>query len=145
MDRRVWLVILTFLVVVAILLALALVGYFTGAWDNAGAHDLCVNTKCEGESDMKDGGNCEAVEAEPMTQHGGPSGYFLPASGEFVPASQALPSPDERFHRCTYPKNEVWRSRGSGAGPEGWITVPDNSTFDGKPPTRCFFVPRLVM
>ena len=29
--------------------------------------------------------------------------YYLPASREIIPADMATPSPDDRFHCCTYP------------------------------------------
>jgi hypothetical protein len=29
--------------------------------------------------------------------------YYLPRSDEVIPADMATPSPDDRFHRCTYP------------------------------------------
>jgi hypothetical protein len=28
--------------------------------------------------------------------------YYLPQTGETIPADMATPSPDERFHHCTY-------------------------------------------
>jgi len=31
------------------------------------------------------------------------SAYYLPATKEIIPADMATPSPDDRFHRCTYP------------------------------------------
>ena len=64
-------------------------------------------------------------------------GYFLPSSGEFVPRSWALPSPDDTFHRCTYPLNEYW----SGPPENKWKVLRNNGTADGKPPTRCFWRP----
>jgi hypothetical protein len=63
-------------------------------------------------------------------------GYYLPKSGEFIPESFAQPSPDERFHRCTYPLNEYWTGK-------AWAVLPNSSTFDGSPPTRCFFRPNI--
>jgi len=79
------------------------------------------------------GGNeCEPVTAEPTT-----GGYWLPGSGELIALERARPSPDNRFHRCSYPRNLQWHSRGAGQGPEGWIEV-------GKTTTRCFWAPALV-
>jgi len=28
--------------------------------------------------------------------------YYLPVTGEIIPAEMASPSPDDRFHHCTY-------------------------------------------
>src|SRR5262245_18455881 len=56
--------------------------------------------------------------------------YYLPASGEIIPADIATPSPDDRFHRCTYPH-----------------LAPIANEFDRWPAwksileTRCFFAP----
>lgn len=96
---------------------------------------------------------CEAVEVTPLTRAEATAkglmyravgwgkkfpadedGYFLPSSGEFIPRSWALPSPDNAFHRCTYPLNEYW------SGTE-WKVRRDNGTADGKPHTRCFWRP----
>ena len=82
---------------------------------------------------------CQPVEAVPL----GGDLYYLPASGEQALATGA--SPDERFHRCTWPLNMQWHSRGVGQGAEGWIEVPNRSTLDGKPATRCLFVPQVLM
>jgi len=77
------------------------------------------------------GSECEQVQAEPIE-----GGYYLPASDEFIPAARSLASPDERFHRCSYPRNMQWRSRGAGHGPEGWIEL-------GKAATQCFWAPAV--
>jgi hypothetical protein len=79
---------------------------------------------------------CHGDECEPVTVELRDGGYFIPASGEFISESAALVSPDDRFHRCTWPINKYWRNH-------RWIIVPDNSTLDGKPKTLCFFAPRL--
>jgi len=117
------------------------------------AHDLCINSICRGSSDEEE---CEVVKAIPRE-----AGYFLPATREFIPASWALPSPDEHFHRCTYPLNKRWATPGyapayPGAqyenngpmierqGPEAWVIVPNNGTIDGRPRTRCFWAPLLT-
>ena len=53
--------------------------------------------------------------------------YYLPETGETIPADMATPSPDDRFHRCAF--------------------NPVASDFDpysirgSKPKTRCFFAP----
>jgi hypothetical protein len=64
-------------------------------------------------------------------------GYYIAASGEFIPQSWAVASPDNKFHRCTYPVNKYW------AGPpeSKWKVRTHPETTDGKPPTRCFWKP----
>jgi hypothetical protein len=56
--------------------------------------------------------------------------YYLPATGEIIPADMATPSPDDRFHRCTYFPTNPNEFEGSGPGLE---SIPDK--------TRCFFAP----
>ena len=128
----------------------------------AGAHDIyeemtkesqCI---CGNTPDTRGGHLCEPVEAIPIDHNQ----YYLPASGETIPRNMAAQSPDERFHRCTYPLNKRWAPPGfapaypgaqyeqNGAmierqGPEAWVVVPDNSTRDGKPATRCFWAPNV--
>jgi hypothetical protein len=55
--------------------------------------------------------------------------YYLPKTGKIIPADMATPSPDDRFHHCTYyqmlPMQLDW------VGP----------VFDSTPKTRCFFAP----
>jgi hypothetical protein len=70
-------------------------------------------------------GRCAPVEAVVL-----PDGnYYLPKTGEIIPADMATPSPDNRFHHCTYypmlPMQLDW------AGP----------VFESTPKTRCFFAP----
>ena len=69
------------------------------------------------------GQDCEPVEATVL-----PDGnYYLPRTGETIPADMATPSPDERFHHCIY--------------------FPVATEFDpypvweSTPKTRCFFAP----
>ena len=64
-------------------------------------------------------------------------GYFVPSSGEFIPGSWALTSPDRDYHRCTYRLNEYW----SGPPDNQWKVRPHSETVDGKPPTLCFWRP----
>ena len=82
---------------------------------------------------------CESVEAVPD----GKGNYYLPVSGETIPANQARSSPDDRFHRCTWPMNVAWHGahKFPGAQLGRWVVVPNNNTLDGKPRTRCFFAP----
>lgn len=99
--------------------------------------ELTKGTPCQC-NDMER--RCMPVEAT----SDGKGNYYLPSSDEIIPSERALPSPDERFHRCTGPLNMMWRSRGGGQGPEGWIEVPNNHSKDGMPRTECFWAPRLI-
>ena len=53
--------------------------------------------------------------------------YYLPSTGEIIPADMATPSPDDRFHRCAY--NPVANEFDPGPA------------LLSKPKTRCFFAP----
>src|SRR5262245_21415428 len=87
------------------------------------AHDIYSNLRdraghlCCNEQD------CNPVEATVL-----PSGsYYLPVTDEIIPAEMATPSPDARFHQCTYyPISDVDRW-----GEPVW----------GKHKTRCFSAP----
>jgi len=50
--------------------------------------------------------------------------YYLPKTNEIIPADMATPSPDDRFHHCTYYTD--------GIGEPVW---------ESEPKTRCFFAP----
>src|SRR5258707_6853063 len=62
-------------------------------------------------------------------------GYFIAQSGEFIPQSWSVPSPDGNFYRGTYFLNSYW----SGPPENKWKVRPHNDTVDGLPPTRCFW------
>lgn len=64
-------------------------------------------------------------------------GYYLAESNEFIPQSWSVPSPDDQFHRCTYPLNHYW----SGPPENEWKIRRSNETADGLPHTRCFWRP----
>jgi hypothetical protein len=52
--------------------------------------------------------------------------YYLPTTDETIPADMATPSPDDRFHHCSYyPKFDEW----------------GGAVWESKPKTRCFFAP----
>src|SRR5262249_37148044 len=71
------------------------------------------------------GQHCKPVEATVL-----PNGsYYLPASGEIIPADMATPSPDDRFHHCIY------YPVATDYAPWGYPVRED------KPKTRCFFAP----
>jgi hypothetical protein len=90
------------------------------------AHDIYTNLRDRDGNPCCGGEDCMPVEATVL-----PDGnYYLPASGEIIPADMATPSPDDRFHRCTYPHlapiaNEFDRW-------PAWKSIPE---------TRCFFAP----
>jgi hypothetical protein len=54
--------------------------------------------------------------------------YYLPLTGETIPAEMATPSPDNRFHHCTFYPISKFDSWG---GP----------IWEDKEKTRCFFAP----
>jgi hypothetical protein len=55
--------------------------------------------------------------------------YYLPETGEIIPADMATPSPDNRFHRCAYLLETLELDRSGGR------------VWETKPITRCFFAP----
>ena len=89
------------------------------------AHDIYSNLRDRDGNLCCGGQDCEPVEATVL-----PDGsYYVPATGETIPADMAAPSPDDRFHHCIfYPlasKYDPW-------GGQIW---------ESKPKTRCFFAP----
>jgi len=87
------------------------------------AHDIYTNIRNRDGQLCCNGQDCKPVQATVL-----PNGsYYLPASDEIIPSEMATPSPDDRFHRCTY--------------------SPVPNEFDpfqllgSKPTTRCFFAP----
>jgi len=88
------------------------------------AHDIYSNLRDRAGNLCCGGQDCKPVEATVL-----PGGnYYLPATGEIIPADMATPSPDDRFHRCIYPP---------------WVNAVDPyfGPWDDKPKTRCFFAP----
>jgi len=92
------------------------------------AHDIYTDLRDRDGHLCCNGQDCKPVEATVL-----PDGnYYLPATDETIPAEMATPSPDDRFHHCTY-----------------YQTGPIANEFDrwggpiwgSKPVTRCFFVP----
>jgi hypothetical protein len=89
------------------------------------AHDIYGNLRDRAGQLCCNGQDCKPVEATVL-----PDGnYYLPGSDEIIPAEMASPSPDDRFHHCTYYKigNEFDRWSGPTQG--------------DAPITRCFFAP----
>jgi hypothetical protein len=56
--------------------------------------------------------------------------YYLPGTDEVIPADIAAPSPDDRFHRCSY--YPMLNEHDPFGGEPAW---------EDKPKTRCFFAP----
>ena len=89
------------------------------------AHDI-YSTLRDRDGHLCCGGqDCKPVDALVL-----PNGsYYLPETGETIPADMASPSPDERFHQCIYyPVANEFDSFGY----PSWAS---------KPQTRCFFAP----
>jgi len=89
------------------------------------AHDIYSSLR-DREGHLCCGGqDCAPVEAVVL-----PDGnHYLPKTGEIISADMATPSPDNRFHHCTYypmlPMQLDW------PGP----------VFESTSKTRCFFAP----
>jgi hypothetical protein len=73
---------------------------------------------------------CSGQDCKPVDVIVLPDGsYYLPGNDEVIPADMATPSPDDRFHHCTYyPVSNEFDPWG---GP----------VWESKPKTRCFFAP----
>ena len=89
------------------------------------AHDIYSNLRDRDGHLCCGGEDCKPVEAMVLLN----GSYYLPRTGETIPADMATPSPDERFHHCThYPwANEFDRWGGP--------------IYESEPKTRCFFAP----
>src|SRR5213080_674185 len=62
------------------------------------AHDIYSNLRDRDGHLCCGGQDCEPVQATVL-----PNGsYYLPRTNEIIPADMAAPSPDGRFHHCTY-------------------------------------------
>jgi len=89
------------------------------------AHDIYSNLRDRDGHLCCGGQDCRPVQAIVL-----PDGnYYLPESDETIPANMASPSPDERFHHCTY--YPVANEFDPWGGP----------VWGEKPVTRCFFAP----
>ena len=93
------------------------------------AHDIYSTLRDRDGSLCCGGEDCKPVQVIVL-----PNGnYYLPRTGETIPADMATPSPDERFHHCTYypmlPMQLDW------AGP----------VFESTAKTRYFFAPMNTM
>jgi hypothetical protein len=62
------------------------------------AHDIYSKLRDRDGNLCCNGQDCRPVEATVL-----PDGnYYLPRTDEIIPADMAAPSPDDRFHHCTY-------------------------------------------
>src|ERR1700730_5041987 len=85
------------------------------------AHDIYSNLRDRDGHLCCGGEDCKPVEAIVL-----PNGsYYLPNTGETVPADMATPSPDDRFRHCIY--HPMFHLRGA--------------VWESTPKTRCFFAP----
>ena len=89
------------------------------------AHDIYSNLRDRDGNLCCGGQDCKPVRAIVL-----PNGsYYLPETGEIIPADMATPSPDDRFHHCSfYPMLPM---QFDARGP----------VWESEPMTRCFFAP----
>jgi hypothetical protein len=89
------------------------------------AHDIYSNLRDRAGHLCCNGQDCKPVQAKVL-----PNGsYYLPRTNEIIPADMATPSPDDRFHHCTYyPVANEFDHYGY-------------PVFESTPKTRCFFAP----
>src|SRR5215471_8484903 len=88
------------------------------------AHDIYSNLRGRDGHLCCGGQDCRPVQVIVL-----PNGsYYLPSTGEIMPAEMATPSPDDRFHHCIYYPMATEFDR---SGP----------VWESKPKTRCFFAP----
>jgi hypothetical protein len=96
-----------------------------GLWSEASntvlAHDIYSNLRDRAGHLCCNGQDCRPVQVTVL-----PNGsYYLPTTNEIIAADRATPSPDDRFHQCTY--SALAYDFEPGGGPV-WGEV-----------TRCFF------
>jgi len=90
------------------------------------AHDIYSSVRDRDGHLCCGGQDCKPVEATVL-----PDGnYYLPGTDEVIPADIAAPSPDDRFHRCSY--YPMLNEHDPFGGEPAW---------ESKPKTRCFFAP----
>ena len=90
------------------------------------AHDIYSNLRDRDGHFCCNGQDCRPVQVTVL-----PNGsYYLPTTNEIIPADRATPSPDDRFHHCTYSATAYDFDPRSGLAEGLWGEV-----------TRCFFAP----
>src|SRR5215813_12000914 len=88
------------------------------------AHDIYSNLRDRDGHLCCGGQDCTPVQATVL-----PNGdYYLPSTGEIIPADMATPSPDDRFHHCGY-------------YPILYVFDPLTGQWERESKTRCFFAP----
>jgi hypothetical protein len=92
------------------------------------AHDIYSNLRDRAGHLCCNGKDCRPV--QPIVLPNG--SYYLPTTNEIISADMATPSPDDRFHHCTYSPvpHDFEPSGGPVSGAPVWGEV-----------TRCFFAP----
>ena len=90
------------------------------------AHDIYTNLRDQDGHLCCNGQDCKPVEARVLSD----GNYYLPVTGETIPADMATPSPDNRFHHCTYHQGALIVNEF-----DRWLT------WTSKLKTRCFFAP----
>src|SRR5215472_3178640 len=113
---------------VAVFAAAISLGLWSGASNTVLAHDIYSNLRDRDGHFCCNGQDCRPVQVTVL-----PNGsYYLPTTNEIIPADRATPSPDDRFHHCTYsPAShdfEPWGGPVEGGAVWGEVT-------------RCFFAP----
>ena len=94
------------------------------------AHDIYSNLRDRAGRFCCNGQDCRPVQVTVL-----PNGsYYLPRTNEIIPADRATPSPDDRFHQCTY------SAVANDFEPGGGAVEPGGGTVWGEV-TRCFFAP----
>jgi hypothetical protein len=89
------------------------------------AHDIYSNLRDRDGHFCCNGQDCRPVQVTVL-----PNGsYCLPTTNEIIPADMAAPSPDDRFHQCTY--YPIVKDPNGGPEP----------VWESTPTTRCFFAP----
>ena len=88
------------------------------------AHDIYTDLRDRDGRLCCNGQDCKPVQATVLPDWN----YYLPESGETIPADMATPSPDDRFHHCV--DSEIF-PLGFDRGRQVW----------GLARTRCFFAP----
>src|SRR5215831_12977967 len=83
---------------VAVFTAAISLGLWSEASNSVLAHDIYSNLRDRDEHLCCGGQDCRPVQVTVL-----PNGsYYLPSTHEIIPADRATPSPDDRFHQCTY-------------------------------------------
>src|SRR5262245_66663754 len=114
---------------VAVFAAAISLGLWSGASSTVFAHDIYRNLRDKTERYCCNGQDCRPVQFTVL-----PNGsYYLPTTNEIIPADRATPSPDDRFHHCTYSATAYdFEPDGGPMSGGGGI---------GGEVTRCFFAP----